>query len=164
MTATPRVIGAVLGSFYPPTLGHIDLIVRGAAFCSKLYVGVGYNPLKSDYKLSLEERVQLLQKSTQNIHNISIESFSGLAVDFAEEHQVNLLIRGVRGPVDLDEEMQMAFANYSASEIETVFLPARGHSSLIRASLVRALASEGKSVANLVPTEIADEVLAAFMN
>ena len=101
------------GSFDPFTLGHKDILLRSSKIFDKIIVAIGENKDKKGL-FSVEERILDINKEINDIgadNNVIVESFSGLIVDFARKSSANILIKGVRGPVDYDYELQMAGMN-----------------------------------------------------
>ena len=137
------------GTFNPPTKGHLNIIERAERFCT-LTVGIASNQRKTDLKLTPNKRKKLLQTITKN----EVVIIEGLVVDYAKEHQIDLLIRGVRNPNDFIKEQEMAQMNREIYGIETLLLPADPSYSFIRSSLVREIASLGNSIAPFVPPSI----------
>ena len=95
------------GTFDPVTYGHLDVILRASKLFDRVIVGVLHNSSKSPL-FSVEERVNILKKATQDIPNVEVRSFSGLAVDFAKECQAHTIVRGLRAITDFEYELQMA--------------------------------------------------------
>ena len=91
------------GSFDPVTLGHLDIIRRSASLVDHLIVGVLNNSTKTPL-FSVEERVNMLREVTKDLPNVEVLSFSGLLVDFAAEHNVSVIIRGLRAVTDFEYE------------------------------------------------------------
>ncbi|MBU0671639.1 MAG: pantetheine-phosphate adenylyltransferase, partial [Candidatus Margulisbacteria bacterium] len=109
------------GSFDPVTNGHVDVIERAAKLFDKVIVAVIRNPEKKP-RFSLEERVEMLQRSLVNDPSVDVESFDGLLVDYAKKKKANIIVRGLRAVSDFDYEFQMALTNRKmAQEIETLF-------------------------------------------
>lgn len=142
------------GTFDPPTLGHLDLIDRTSKVCDELIIGVAMNPAKKS-SFSLQERQALLQKLKPEL---KIVSFTGLTVEFAKQHQITFLTRGLRSGADLDREFQLAAMNKQLSGIETVLLPGNPLYAHISSSLIRELAFNQKRLHSLVPSLIEEEV------
>ena len=144
------------GTFDPPTMGHLDIIRRGANLCDKLVVGIAININKrSQPFLTIEQRTDLLKKMTQDIPNVEVISFEGLVVDFAKKNGIDGLLRGLRPSADPDYEFQMASANRKMIGIETLFLLSDEKYSHISSTLIREIASYGHSVEAFVPQEVA---------
>lgn len=141
-------IGFYSGSFDPVTLGHTDVIRRAAGLLDKLVIGIGINPGKApmfgdaERIAMLEEEVGPIAKATGT--EISVVTFSGLAIDAARTNAASIIVRGLRDGTDFDYEMQMAGMNGEmAPEIQTVYVAASPSVRHIAANLVRAVASMG---------------------
>lgn len=152
--------GLFAGTFDPPTVGHMDIIDRAAQLCSeRLYIAIAKNSGKDSF-FSLEERLAFLRTLTSSYRNVEVLSFSGLVVDCAKALEVDVLVRGVRGCVDLDYEMQMASANRQMTGIETlVLLPSIGFGH-ISGTLIREIATCGRRLHGFVP-DVIEEVVSA---
>ena len=141
------------GSFDPFTLGHKDILVRSSNIFDKVIVAIGENHGKQNL-FSIEERISDINNEINNIgieSNVSVESFNGLIVDFARNKKANILIKGVRGPVDYDYELQMAGMNSTMNpDIETIFLISRPEYSYISSSLVKQIALMKGDYSNFV--------------
>ena len=146
------------GTFDPPSLGHLDLIERAAALVDQLIVGVAALNHKPSPLFSLDERIDLLQEMTGDLSNVEVVVVDRLAVDVAMEKKVNLLIRGIRGPSDLDDELRMAAANRKLSGIETLLLPASPETSQISSTLIREIGTCNRDLSGFVPASIAERV------
>ncbi|GAC1634156.1 MAG: pantetheine-phosphate adenylyltransferase [Nevskia sp.] len=156
------VIAAYSGTFDPITLGHNDIIHRAARMFPQLIVAVGLNPAKSP-KFTLEERVELIQACTTDLDNVSVVGFRGLVVDFAKEHGVTVLVRGVRTVADVEYEKQMATMNRDLyPDLDTVMLAPSPQFEHLSSSLVRELTSLGAPVKKLVPKAVIPSLLARF--
>jgi pantetheine-phosphate adenylyltransferase len=140
------------GSFDPVTLGHLDIITRGAALFDQLYVGVLLNTTKRATLFSLEERVAMLSEATTHLPNVKCESFSGLTVEYARARGAQVILRGLRAVSDFEFEFKLAEANrHLASEIETMFLMTSPAYSFLSSSIVREVAQLGGSISGWVP-------------
>lgn len=154
--------GVYPGSFDPLTVGHLDVIERALRIVDELIVGIATNPNKAPL-FSVEERVQMVLDGLkeQGLENapIKVLTFNKLLVDFAREHNVQLVIRGLRAVVDFEYEFQMTSANTRLdSSIETVFLMARDRHHFISSRMVKELAVFGGDISQFVPTTIARRV------
>jgi len=141
------------GSFDPFTLGHKDILLRSSKIFDKVIVAIGENHGKQNL-FSIEERISDITNEINDIgveSHVSVESFSGLIVDFAIRKKANILIKGVRGPVDYDYELQMAGMNSAMNpDIETIFLISRPEYSYISSSLVKQIALMKGDYSNFV--------------
>lgn len=137
-------IAVYAGSFDPVTLGHEDIVRRGAKLFDRLIVGIGVNPDKKPF-FTAEERQELMRKVFADLPNVSVECFTGLTVEFAQESGASVMLRGVRTVSDIEAEFTMALANHAlAPELETVFLMAADQFSHISSSLIRQIALMGR--------------------
>ena len=144
------------GTFDPMTLGHQDLIRRGAALFGSVVVAVAVAHHKKTM-FSLEERLDMVREVVAPLGNVSVLPFSGLVRDFAVAHKAKAMLRGVRSVTDFDFETQLAGMNRSlAPDIETVFLTPDSRYQFISSTLVREIASLQGDVAQFVaPTVLA---------
>jgi pantetheine-phosphate adenylyltransferase len=150
------------GSFDPVTLGHLDIIERSSRHFDEVIVAVIRNPQKTQSLFSLEDRQQMLKEATQHLENIRIEFFKGLLVDFARDHGVNAIVKGLRAVSDFDQELQMAQMNQRLSGIDTFFLSTSPQHSFLSSSLVREVARFGGDVSGMVPSNVNDLLVAKF--
>ena len=141
------------GSFDPFTLGHKDILLRSSKIFDKVIVAIGENHGKQNL-FSIEERISDIRSEINDIgieSHVSVESFSGLIVDFARNKKASILIKGVRGPVDYDYELEMAGMNSTMNpDIETIFLISRPEYSYISSSLVKQIALMKGDYSNFV--------------
>lgn len=153
-----ETIGLFPGTFDPPTLGHLDIIERGAKLCDKLYVGIAHNAGKPKPLFSKGEREAMLQELTHGLANVEVVSFNELAVDFVKRKNISFIIRGLRPLSNTERELQMALANRQLEGIETLFLMADEKYAHISSRLIREIACFGHDLEGFVPEEIKDIV------
>jgi pantetheine-phosphate adenylyltransferase len=146
------------GTFDPPTLGHMDLIRRASTICDFLIVGIAYNLEKKDDLFNPNERKAMLQELTKEIENLQVTTFNGLVVDFAKDHNIRYLVRGLRAFSDFEYEFRMAVANRKMTGIETIFLMADENHFSISASLIKEIGGFGRRLNGFVPDEIEEIV------
>lgn len=150
------------GSFDPITLGHVDIIERSSRMFSELIVLVAVNPNKR-YLFSLDERLTLITQSLTYLPNVSVDSFTGLTVDYARKRNAPTLIRGLRAVSDFEKELQMAHTNKSLyRELETVFLATSTEYSFLSSSVVKEIARYGGRVSHLVPPSVEEALREKF--
>ena len=147
------------GSFDPVTNGHLDIIERGRRMFGRVIVAVLVNAAKEPL-FTVEERLAMLAKVTAGWHNVDIDTFDGLLVNFAQRRGAQVILRGIRAVTDYEYEFQMALMNRRlAPDIETVFIfPAEAYSYL-SSSLVKEVSSLGGSVTGLVPSAVEESLL-----
>ena len=148
-------IALIPGSFDPVTLGHLDIIERTAAHFDEVVAAVIRNPQKSKALFPLQERELMLEEVTAHLGNVRIDHFKGLLVDFAREHSVSAIVKGLRAVSDFDYELQMAQMNYKLARIDTLFMPTSPQYSFLSSSLVREVARFGGDVSSMVPPAVA---------
>jgi pantetheine-phosphate adenylyltransferase len=151
-------IGVYPGTFDPITLGHMDIISRGAKLVDRLIIGVATNPSKSPL-FTLDERVAQVKRETAGIANVDVVAFDALLMHFAEQQGASVIVRGLRAVADFEYEFQMAGMNQQLNaDIETVFLMADVALQPIASRLVKEIASYGGAIDTFVPPRIAAEV------
>jgi len=153
-------IGVYPGTFDPVTLGHMDIIRRGAKLVDRLVIGVTTNPSKSPM-FSLEERLAMVKREVTDVGgDIQVVSFDSLLMDFAEREHASVIVRGLRAVADFEYEYQMAGMNQALNNrIETVFLMADVALQPIASRLVKEIALFGGEIRKFVPTAVRDEVV-----
>ena len=155
------------GSFYPLTLGHLDLIERSARLFDGVIVAVLQNPSKNP-AFSLDQRLQQIRQATAHLDGpqlatIEVGSFDGLSVDYARQCGAEVILRGLRAMSDFEFELQIAHTNMSlAPQVETLFLATAVHHSFLSSSVVNEVARFGGDVRHMVPTGVADDLSRLF--
>ena len=111
------------GSFDPMTLGHLDVIERAAKLFDRLIVAVGTAQGKSSL-FTVSERLGMMKEVVKGLKNVEVQSFDGLAVEYAKSENAEAMIRGLRSATDYAYEVQMALMNRALEPgVETLFLP-----------------------------------------
>lgn len=144
------------GSFDPITLGHLNVIQRGSRLVDRLVVGIGVNIEKTGL-FQPQERLELVQRVTQHLENVEVKTFEGLAVNFVEQCDARVMLRGVRPLTDIAGEFTMTIANRKLNqELETVFLMADADYVHVSSSLIKQLTpiASDEQLASFVPMEI----------
>lgn len=144
-------VAAYLGTFDPLTLGHFDIISRASKLFDHLVVGIGQQSSKNPC-FSVGERLAMTRGVCASLGNVTVDAFTGLAVEFAASHGAMVLVRGLRTEADYVYEMQMAMMNrILANTLETIFIPTRQELSHLSSSLVKEVAALGGNISQLVP-------------
>ena len=147
------------GTFDPITLGHVDIIKRGAHLVDKLVVGVTTNPSKEPM-FNVAERLAMVRREVADIPGgIEVVEFDSLLMDFAVAQGAAMILRGLRAVADFEYEFQMAGMNQQLNdEIETVFLMADVSLQPIASKLVKEIARFGGKIDRFVPPAVAEDV------
>jgi pantetheine-phosphate adenylyltransferase len=157
-------IGVYPGTFDPITLGHLDIIRRGAHLVDRLVIGVTTNPAKEPM-FTVAERMEMVRRETADIPGVSVVEFDSLLMDFAEAQGASLILRGLRAVADFEYEYQMAGMNQQLNDrIETVFLMADVSLQPIASRLVKEIARYGGAIDKFVTHTVAKDVAAKLGN
>ncbi len=153
--------GVYPGTFDPITLGHMDIIRRGAKLVDRLVIGVTTNASKSPM-FTVEERLDMVRRETASLGaQIEVVAFDSLLMDFAERQGASIIVRGLRAVADFEYEYQMAGMNQQLNDrVETVFLMADVCLQPIASRLVKEIAIYGGDISKFVPKHVVQEVVA----
>jgi pantetheine-phosphate adenylyltransferase len=151
--ATKR-IAVYPGVFDPVTLGHLDIIRRGAALFDRLIVAVAENPDKAPL-FSRDQRLAMVGRATKGVRGVVVDAYEGLTTEFVRQHGATVILRGLRQHADFEYEYQLALANRTISGVETVFVMADERTAYISSHLVREVARLGGNVSRFVPPGVA---------
>ena len=145
------------GTFDPITNGHLDLIKRGSKMCTELVIGVLSNQSKSPV-FSAEERIEMIKMCTEDVPNLSIDTFEGLLADYVKMNDIDIVLRGLRMSMDFEYEMQMAQMNARLYDgaVETVFLMTVPNYSFVSSSIVKEVFFLKGDISGLVPDPVLD--------
>ncbi|WP_425506252.1 pantetheine-phosphate adenylyltransferase [Sphingobium subterraneum] len=152
--------GVYPGTFDPVTLGHMDIIRRGAKLVDRLVIGVTTNPSKSPM-FTLDERLAMVRRECAGIEtDIEVVAFDSLLMDFADRQGAQIIIRGLRAVADFEYEYQMAGMNQQINaNVETVFLMADVSLQPIASRLVKEIALFGGPIQRFVSPTVCAEVV-----
>ena len=129
-----------VGTFDPLTLGHMDIIARGARIFHRLTIGIGINPEKEPL-FTNDQRIELCRAAVSGLSNVEVTAFEGLAVDFVRRCGSHVLLRGVRSLTDIDAEFTMSLANRVLDhDVESVFLMSSERYNHVSSSLIKQIA------------------------
>ena len=140
----------VTGSFDPVTVGHIDIIKRAAKVFGRVAVVMFINEAK-EYMFSVNQRLEMLRAACESIDGVRVDNSYGRVVDYAAEHGIKTVVRGIRNGADLDYEMKMASYNKENGGIETLFFMADPELIECSSTLVRQMIREKKSLTGILP-------------
>lgn len=150
------------GSFDPITLGHLDIMERAQAIFPELIIAVASNEPKGPM-FSADDRARLIRESLRDTDGVRVETFDGLLVDFAREHETFVVIRGLRAISDFEFEFQMALMNRCLEpRLETIFLTPQEKFTFLSSRIVKEVARLGGDVEAFVPAPAAEALRRNF--
>lgn len=157
-------IGVCPGTFDPVTFGHLDIIKRACNLFDHLYLSILHNPHKVPL-FTVEERIRMLSEEIKGLSNVSVETFSGLAVEYARQKSAVAIVRGLRAVTDFEFEFKLAAMNRNLdSSIETVFMMTSSDYSFISSSAIKEVAGLGGDVSKWVSPYVAELLYQKFEN
>ncbi len=142
------------GSFDPITFGHLDIIRRGLKIFKHVIVVVARNSQKNSL-FNINERVELIKEVLKDEPRVSVDTFTGLLIDYVTSKDAHVIIRGLRAISDFEYEFQIAQMNSTIGHnIETLFMMTSVQYGYLSSSIVREVCSLGGSVDSFVPPEV----------
>ena len=148
------------GTFDPVTLGHEDLVRRAAGLFDRVVVAIADHTSGKQPMFSTEERVAMATSALADIDGVEVMGYNGLTVDFAREHGLRVIIRGLRAVSDFEYEFQLANMNrHLRDEVETAFLTPTEKYTFISSSLVREVAELGGDISEFVSPKVKQALL-----
>lgn len=159
-TATHPRIAIYPGSFDPLTNGHVDIIERGSRIFDSIIVAILVNSEKAPL-FSEQERIDIISDVFKDRPNVKVETFHGLLVDYAQQKNASVIVRGLRAVSDFEYEFQMALMNrHLAPGLETVFMMPAEQYTYISSRLIKEVFSLGGAISGLVPPVVEDRLRA----
>ncbi len=159
-SGTRRVL--IPGSFDPMHLGHVDVVDQALELFGDVVVGVLYNFSKPSGVFTPDERVELVRDSLAGRTGVTVDKFTGLAVDAATAAGADFIVKGLRNAGDYEIEQQMAHMNQSVTGIRTVFVPCRPEYGFVSSRFIREIAAHGGAIAHLVSPPVAAALAGRF--
>lgn len=156
MTATPSRIALFPGTFDPITNGHLDVVRRAKGLFDELVIAIGTNPAKVDLFSPEERRAMIQQIADAEDLQVTVETYTGLTVDFARRRGAKVILRGLRSASDLAFEFQLALTNRAVADIETVFILSGESHGFTSSSLIKQIAAGGDidRLSRLLPPQV----------
>ncbi len=150
------------GTFDPLTKGHLDLIRRAASLFEEVHVVMMLNHEKKAL-LDVSVRLTLMEESLRHISNIVLDVYEGLSVQYAKDHDIPVMIRGVRSVTDYEYECQIASVNQLLEpEIETMFLLSKPEYASVSSSNAKAIAIQKGDLSSFVDPHVAQALYDAY--
>ena len=159
MHRAKRIKAIYPGTFDPLTNGHLDLIARGSKIVDELVVAVLRNSEKGKPLFTVLEREEMLREATEGIANVSVTTFDGLLVEFAQQQGAKAVLRGIRAVSDYEYELQMAMMNRKLDpELETLFMMPGEKYTYVSSRLIKGVYQLGGDVSALVPPNVVERL------
>ena len=150
------------GSFDPVTNGHWDVVERGLRLFDRIIVAIATNGTK-DPLFTIEERLEMLNKTFEGMPRVEVDSFDGLLVDYVEKRGADAILRGLRAVSDFEHEFQMALMNRKLNKnIQTVFLMTGLRWIYISSSIIKEAARFGGDTRGMVPDIVCEKLKQKF--
>ena len=146
------------GSFDPITHGHLDIIGRASEIYDEVVIAVLVNREKSSL-FTVEERIERINETVKGFKNVTVDSWSGLLVDYCRANSISAIVKGLRAVSDFDYELQMAQMNQELAGVETLFMATRPQYSFLSSSLVKEIATYGGDVSAHLPKTVLELML-----
>jgi len=150
------------GSFDPITNGHLSILRRALTIFDSVTIAVASNPIKKTL-FTLQERMEMIRESVKNDDNVSVESFSGLLVDYVASKKTNIILRGLRALSDFEYEFQLSLMNRKLNRnIQTIFLMTDYKWFYTSSTIIKEAASLGGAINGLVPEIVCTKLKERF--
>ncbi|HBB28584.1 MAG TPA: pantetheine-phosphate adenylyltransferase [Clostridiales bacterium] len=142
------------GSFDPITNGHLDLIKRCSDKFENVVVTI-FNNNSKEHFFTVEERFRLVSEAVKDLQNVTVDMTEDMTVNYAKNHNIDLIVRGLRAVSDYEYELKIASINkHLYPELETLFMIASPDYSFISSSIVKEVAMYGGDISDLVPKNV----------
>ena len=150
------------GDFDPITNGHLHLINRASNFIDQLIIAICRNSNKK-LLFSTQERINMIQEVTNKMINVEIKVYDGLLVNFLEQEDTNLILKGLKEIYDFEKEFKISSLNKKQnSDIETIMLFSEGKYNYLNSSIVKEVAEFGGEIEKLVPKNVEKRLMSKF--
>ncbi len=150
------------GTFDPITLGHLDILKRASKLFDRVIITLAINSNKTPL-FSKEERLNFIADAVKNMPNVSVDSFEGMLIKFAEKTGANAVIRGLRAISDFEFEFQLALMNRKQNgDITTVFLMPNEKYTYLNSTIIREVAKFGGDVSSFITPFVEEKLKEKF--
>ena len=120
----------------------------------KLIIGVTDDSNKKTM-FSIDERINMINDAINDYENLSVQTFKGLLMNFAESENAIVIIRGLRVLSDFEYEFKMAMMNRSLNDkISTLFMMPNINYVHISSSLVKEVFFLGGDISSYISKNV----------
>lgn len=145
------------GSFDPVTIGHYDVIERCSRMFDEVYVVVFQNTEKKGKGIFTgSDCFEMMKIAVKDLPNVKADITDKLVVDYAKEHNVDFIIKGIRDTIDFEYEYDLFVINRSIGGYDTIFMPSLPEYKHISSTFVRDMIKYGRDVTPYVPKGVAE--------
>ena len=142
------------GSFDPITNGHLDILDRSLNLFDEITIVVAGSDRKNPL-FTPEERVANIRQVVRNRKNVKVDLWPGLIMEYARQHKISAVIRGLRAASDFEYEFMMASMNKQLNpHVETLFMMTSQDLYFVSSSMIKELFRYGGDISQYVPPEI----------
>jgi len=157
-----KKIAVYPGSFDPITYGHLDIINRGLKVFDEVIVAVACNSQKNAL-FSFDERVEMIRQVVGEQERVTVDTFTGLLIDYVASRKAHVVIRGLRAISDFEYEFQIAQMNSCISQnVETLFMMTSLQYGYLSSSIVKEVCSLNGNIDGFVPPEVKTALRAKY--
>lgn len=157
-----KKIAVYPGSFDPITYGHLDIISRGLKVFDEIIVAVACNSQKNAL-FSFDERVDMIRNVVSDQSRVTVDTFTGLLIDYVASRKAHVVIRGLRAISDFEYEFQIAQMNSCISQnVETLFMMTSLQYGYLSSSIVKEVCSLNGNIDGFVPPEVKTALRAKY--
>ena len=157
-----KKIAVYPGSFDPITYGHLDIINRGLKVFDEIIVAVACNSQKNAL-FSFDERIDMIRQVVGEQERVTVDTFTGLLIDYVAYRKAHVVIRGLRAISDFEYEFQIAQMNSCISQnVETLFMMTSLQYGYLSSSIVKEVCSLNGNIDGFVPPEVKTALRAKY--
>ncbi len=154
-------IALIPGSFDPPTVGHLDVVLRAARIFDEVYITAFVNSSKAG-RFTEEERFAMLKAAFGHIEGVQVDVSHELLADYAKKHGIGTIVKGARNATDFDYELSLSLINRSLEdELDTVIIPTRSEYAHVSSTMVSEMIRYGRDIKGSVPDGV-EELIRNF--
>ena len=125
------------GTFDPFTPGHADIVARARDVFDRVTILMAVNSAKIATATLAEKAERVRAALPSDWTTVDVDVCATLTATYCREHDVAVIIRGVRNRTDAMQEYRLAAMNQTLG-VQTLLLPARPELSNVSSTMLRA--------------------------